>query len=215
MLWSIIRFIKVFIQNLIWNFFLFQHGCPIGLSKTSWTMDIKDLKIVLKHIKRKLNNELIILELGSGVSSLIISSFLKKYQKNGMLISIEGNKNYFDKLEKFILKYKLSSILCLYYIDYFNYGSFIWFNKESILKILKMFDKKIDIIIIDAPPGSLCNNSRAPAIPFLLEFLNDKGVVFLHDTNREDEANIINHWSCFFSNIERYNTKCGLTKFEK
>jgi len=51
-------------------------------------------------------------------------------------------------------------------------------------------DRRVDILLVDAPPGILCPRARQPAIPFFLSYLEQDGIVLLHDTCRQDESDV-------------------------
>jgi hypothetical protein len=57
--------------------------------------------------------------------------------------------------------------------------------------------EKIDLLIVDGPPGSKTEMSRYPAVPFLMDrkLLAEDYSIFLDDTQRYYESKILDRWS--------------------
>jgi predicted O-methyltransferase YrrM len=53
---------------------------------------------------------------------------------------------------------------------------------------------RIDMLVIDGPPGFIQRHSRYPALPQLFDRLADGAVVFLDDAARPDEREIVASW---------------------
>ncbi|MFC2085573.1 class I SAM-dependent methyltransferase [Bacteroidota bacterium] len=135
----------------------------------------------------------VVVELGSGVSSLIIALCLKKIGK-GKLVTVEQSKEYFSITGKYFKLYDLESNAKIIHapvqkID-INNDSWSWY---SITK--NMFPGKIDFLIVDGPSGDLQKMARYPALPFLKDRLSDDPIVILDDGSREDEQEIVKRWS--------------------
>lgn len=52
----------------------------------------------------------------------------------------------------------------------------------------------IDMLVIDGPPATKNEHARYPAMPELIERLNDNAAIYLDDTNRAGEQKIIATW---------------------
>lgn len=79
---------------------------------------------------------------------------------------------------------------------YINGKKWLWYNTNFINNI-----DKIDILIIDGPPGYINKMSRFPALPLLINKLNTNCIVFFDDALREDEKKIIEKWKILYSNF--------------
>ena len=149
-----------------------------------------DFLYKITEIIEKYKPELII-EAGSGVSTLIASYSLKKYNSKGQIISLDHDKKYSNFTKNEIVAHELekySKIIHAPLIEYSNY-KFRWYNIEKMANI-----KKIDLIIIDGPPSKLYKFARYPAIPLLLNNMSDEAVIILDDARRKTEQEIIKKW---------------------
>lgn len=63
---------------------------------TKWTIDGDLLKIIIDEIYSINKNNITVLELGSGLSTIVLSNILKKLNK-GKLYSIEHDKLFYEK----------------------------------------------------------------------------------------------------------------------
>jgi hypothetical protein len=58
-----------------------------------------------------------------------------------------------------------------------------------------LHDQKIDLLLIDGPPGFIQPLSRYPAIPTLYNNLDEHCTVILDDAARKDEQIIAKKWA--------------------
>ena len=133
----------------------------------------------------------LIIEAGSGVSTLIGSYSLKKYNPKGKIISFDHNDLFASLTKKEIHEHQLdkySDVIHSDLIDYPDY-KFSWYDIRKV-----SFQKKIDLVIIDGPPSKLNKFARYPAIPLLLDNLSDKAIIILDDAGRKYEKKIIEKW---------------------
>lgn len=168
---------EIFVNNLSFNI-------PPIFNK--WSIDGDLAKIIVEEIIKRENPK--VLEFGSGASTVIISKILNILGE-GKLCSIEHDEKYFNNTKKLIELNKLSSVNDLILapleeID-INGKEWLWYKTDFLEKIRD----KIDILLIDGPPGYIQRMSRFPALPVIINRLNDHAVIFLDDGNREDEKN--------------------------
>lgn len=175
---------------------------------TEWTIDGDLLKIIIDDIYNKKYN-INILELGSGLSTIILSQILNKLN-NGKLYSIEHDRIFYEKTKKLLELNKLDNICDLFFSPlenvYINGIKWIWYNTYFLSKV-----NNIDILIIDGPPAYIQKMSRFPALPILIDKLNYNISIYLDDGNREDEKKIIREWKNLYKelNFEFINTLKG------
>lgn len=138
----------------------------------------------------------IIVECGSGVSTTVIASSLKKFGK-GKIISLDHLSTYAQKTKRNIEIEGLedSSEVLFAPLRKFQLdkGEFFWYETDELFKILK--GKKIDMLIVDGPPKSLQRLSRYPAVPILKDYLSENCLVILDDANRKDEKQSAEIWA--------------------
>lgn len=189
---------KLYIDNL--NF-------EIPLSFGGWAIDEDFAKIVVDEIiKREYSY---ILELGSGISTLIIAKIIKLMGK-GEFISVEHDKRFFDDTSKLLNLNKLNEYVKLIYAPLKSISidgkDWFWYDTNFINGI-----EKIDFLLIDGPPRYIQEMSRYPALPLLAEKFSENVVIYLDDGKREDEKAIIEKWKQIFSylNFQYIDTSKG------
>ena len=193
---------EIFVNNLSFNI------PPIF---NEWSIDGDLAKIIVEEIVKRENPK--VLEFGSGTSTVIISKILNILGE-GKLCSIEHDEKYFNNTKKLIELNKLSNVNDLILapleeID-INGKEWLWYKTDFLEKIRD----KIDILLIDGPPGYIQRMSRFPALPVIINRLNDHAVIFLDDGNREDEKKIIKEWRALYPHLtyEYVNTLKGAWK---
>ena len=162
----------------------------------------KIVEIILKYKPR------IVLEVSSGVSSVLIGLALKM-NNYGKAFSFEHDTSYADKTRKNIEVNSVGDISIIMDCplnDYLIDGeTWKWYETREL-----SFTDKIDLLIIDGPPRSTQNLARYPAIPLLHKYFSDNVIILLDDANRADEVIIIEKWIVYLEkegykiNMERY-----------
>ena len=140
----------------------------------------------------------IIVEAGSGISTLISAYSLKKIS-NGTIFSLEHHENFSNSIKAEIQNHLLtnySKIIHAPLIKYPNYD-FQWYDIKSLNKI-----EQIDLLIIDGPPSKDSKNARYPALPLLIKKLKKGSIIILDDANRNYEKNIIKIWKKEYDCLE-------------
>lgn len=61
---------------------------------------------------------------------------------------------------------------------------------------------KIDLLVIDGPPGFLQEQSRYPALPMLADRLAAHCTVFLDDAARDDEQALVQRWLAAYPDFQ-------------
>lgn len=157
-----------------------------------------------------------IVELGSGVTTLISGYSLEKFGINGKIISFDHDERYARKTRDEINLHDLSDRIELRVaplemctIDNQNWK---WYSTNKL-----KFEKKIDLLLIDGPPVKTQKNARYPAIPILYEHLNDQAIIIMHDTDRDPESSSIKKWLFQFDDLKTENlySEKGITVLKK
>ena len=125
-----------------------------------------------------------ILELGSGLSTLIIGIIAKK--KHIEMTSLENNLKWSDNIIKLIDKYKLDNIVIINPLK--DYGEYEWYNPD--------FKKtpSFNLVICDGPP-STTKGGRYGFLPIMKESLSLRAVIIVDDTIRIEERDIVKRWA--------------------
>jgi len=152
----------------------------------------------------------LILELGSGLSTVIIAMILKKIG-HGKLVSVEHDKKYLDKTREYLEIHGLSQLVKLIHapLKEIHVGGrkFLWYTPESFKSV-----RDIDMLIVDGPPGNTCKLARFPAMPVLYEKLSKNAIVVIDDMVRKDEQEMLKKWVRIYKDIkyELLNTDRGM-----
>lgn len=197
-------------SSLSWKLFLVRYHLPISLKRRAWSMHIQDFECIFTLMKGKRN--LTVLELGSGISTIIFASGLSRLSQNSSIVTLEAEERWMEAIQKMVVKYELTDYVRVHHVPYKQYAVYIWFDEQAIKEILG--DKKIDILVVDAPPDTLCHYSRRPAMPFFLPYLKRESIVVLHDAKRPDEVQIVREWKYYFHECETIDTPLGLAVFK-
>ena len=132
-----------------------------------------------------------ILEFGSGISTVIISNFLKANKLNAKLYSVDNDLEWQDQVKNQIEGNNNTEFF------HFPIGetefSFMnekvkWYKipRDHLINNLK----EIDLVIVDGPSGGICKYSRFGFIPFLMNKLSIDAIIFVDDTHRPEEIDI-------------------------
>jgi hypothetical protein len=164
----------------------------------------KIVEIILKQKPR------FVVESSSGVSSVLIGLALKM-NNLGKAISLEhdtfhaettNNNLVVNEIEEFTII--MHCPLVDYMIDEVNWK---WYDTHELT-----FADKIDLLVIDGPPGSTQSLARYPAIPLLYQHFSDKTIIVLDDANRKDEIIIVQKWISF---LEAHNFEVVCSTFDR
>ena len=172
------------------------------------------LKLIMETIIS--NKPELIVELGSGTSTIIAAKTLEKL-KSGFLLSIDNDAKFAEQtrqritletLEKYseVITSELKDITV-------NGESYNWYDTSFLEKI----EIKIELLIVDGPPRIINKNARYPAIPLLKKFITDDTVILLDDGRRKDEQNTVELWLKELDKFkaEYFNTEKGTFKLSK
>ncbi len=153
--------------------------------------------LISEVLKRKPH---VVLELGSGVSTLLIAYCLEK-TGSGRVISFDHDAKYCEQSRERIREHRLDNIAEIAHVPLrevqLKQASWDWYDAARIDP-----DIKIDLLVIDGPPGQIQNISRYPALPLLSKYFSDEVVILLDDAGRPDEKIILDMWAREFPDFE-------------
>ncbi len=158
---------------------------------TGWAATPELAVTVLRQII--FNKPQTIVELGSGVTTLINGYGLEKYSPNGKLISLDHDEDYAEITRRELHQHGLSTFIDLRFAPLIdtdlNGEQFKWYDLSDFPG-----DTEIDILIVDGPPVSTVKFARYPALPLLADHLSKSCKIIIHDTNRKEETGIVKRW---------------------
>jgi hypothetical protein len=147
-----------------------------------------DFLVEIVNIIRNKKPEIIV-EAGSGVSSVVAGYALKK-NGGGKILSLDHDKKYSNLTQEEIVNHNLQEYSDVIHAELIKYDNdLIWYNIESIEKI-----KSIDFLIIDGPPSKNSKDARYPAIPLLIDRIKIGGIIILDDGARNKEKSVVQKW---------------------
>jgi len=128
---------------------------------------------------------MLVVGLGSGISDIIVGYCIER-SGFGKMISLEHNEEYLLKTSDLIRLHNLSDIIEVQHCPLKEYKisekSWYWYDWK-----IEINKQKIEMLIVDGPPGATQHLARYPALPLLRENLSDDCIVILDDAYREDE----------------------------
>lgn len=183
-------------------------------SMTGWAATPELAVSVLKSIQ-KYRPETIV-EIGSGVTTLISAYSLRQFDIAGQIISLDHDKLFAQRTMNELNLHDLSSFVDLRVAPLenirINEKEWQWYSRDQLT-----FNRPIDMLIIDGPPVKTQKNARYPAIPVLYNELAENAVIIIHDTDRTSESESIDKWLHSYKNLtaEYQPTEKGITIIKK
>jgi len=170
-----------------------------------WAASPDFLLEVMREILASGKKSPTIVELGSGVSTVVLGYLLENFFPQGRLITLEHEYDFFMDTKEQLSLHSLKSVNLIFApFSYYRIGneSFRFYDVSLLEKVLK--ERKIDFLIVNGPPESTQKLARYPALPLLREHLSDDFVLFLDDAKREDEKETALRWK---RELELYSSK--------
>ncbi|BCB08492.1 hypothetical protein HHSLTHF2_23820 [Vreelandella venusta] len=166
------------------------------------------------------NKPRVIVETGSGASTLVIADALRQ-NGVGVLISLEHLKKYGDQTWQTLVDEHLTE-----WVDLRVGELVLWkndhLNSKSTDKPSRWYPldlngiNHIDLLIVDGPPGDTCQFARYPAVPALFDRLAVNAEVWMDDANREDEKAICKRWAELYDfDLEYISLEKGLARLTR
>lgn len=150
---------------------------------------------VLEHRPRR------VLELGSGVSTLIVAYALRA-AGGGQLVSVDESERYRDSTLAHIRRHGLEDVAHVIHAPLVERqvgdSPYRWYDTTRFGDI-----PAIDLMIVDGPSGRTGPLARFPALPLLWHKLGPASVILMDDADRDDERHIITKWCEQYPSLRR------------
>ena len=163
-------------------FALLKFSAPIPPTR-SWAAS-PDLLLTIADLVRTRKPRLVV-ELGSGVSTLIVAKAGAR-----KVISIDNSAEFAEKTREMLKAHKVRGVEVRVAPLKAHSSGVDWYDTAKLKDL-----KKIDMLIIDGPPGSKNINARKPALYEFLKQLSPKAVVVIDDANRTGEREMAEAFS--------------------
>jgi hypothetical protein len=141
-------------------------------------------------------NRSTIVEFGSGISTVIIAKLISLHSLNAKLYSVDQDSKWQGSLNGILESESINNHVELITAEIVNLPNFSeekanWYSKEILNERLP---KEIDLMLVDGPTLSTGSHSRIHALPFVIENLSNNFSIFLDDTYRKGEQEILTDW---------------------
>jgi predicted O-methyltransferase YrrM len=164
-----------------------------------WPASPDFIKILISIILE--NRPLTIVELGSGVSTLIQGYCLEHIGK-GRIVSIDHDGGFAAVTRNNMKLHSLDSygdiVHCPLGDVEINDEKHFWYSID-----MSILPDTIDLLVVDGPPASYGSTIRYPALPYFYERLTDNGIVLVDDAARPGEKEIVQRWMAAFTSLEQ------------
>jgi len=140
------------------------------------------------------NKPTCVVELGSGISTLITAYALEKYgPSDAKIISLDHSEKYSkvtrELLKEHELEHRAEVIYAPLQTTLINEASYSWYGLDDL-----ELSHKIDLLLVDGPPVKTNKMARYPAIPLLYKYFSKHCVILLDDAARKSEQDSVQHW---------------------
>lgn len=156
---------------------LLKFSAPVPPTR-SWAAS-PDLLLTLAQLVGTYKPKLVV-ELGSGTSTLIVAKAGAK-----KIISIDNSEEFADKTREILKEHKVRGVEVRVAQLKPHISGSDWYDIERIKDL-----KRIDLLIIDGPPGSKNPEARMPAYAEFIAKLSPNAVVVIDDVNRDGERKL-------------------------
>lgn len=159
------------------------------------------------------NKPKLVVELGSGISTLITAYALEQHGETGAhIISLDHSQEYAQKTTELLKVHELETHAQVLYspLEPTQIGNktYSWYNLDR----LSLKDT-IDLLIVDGPPVKTNQLARYPALPLLISKLSNECIILLDDAARPSEQQAVSQWLGEFPGFkqEYISNKKGLS----
>ncbi len=139
----------------------------------------------------------LVIELGSGVSTVVIASALEKCG-HGRLMAFEHDQTYLEKTAALLRAQGLTDRVDLVYapLRTYRFGdeAFRWYDIPWPILDTARAECGAELVLVDGPPKATGNMARYPAHPLLKQYYAPSACILLDDAGREEEQRIAARW---------------------
>ena len=158
-------------------FALLKFSAPIPPTR-SWAAS-PDLLLTIADLVRTRKPRLVV-ELGSGISTLIVAKAGAR-----KVISIDNSAEFAEKTREMLKAHKVRGVEVRVAPLKAHKSGVDWYDTAKLKDL-----KRIDMLIIDGPPGSKNPDARKPALAELFSKLSPNAVIVIDDVKRIGERQL-------------------------
>lgn len=158
-------------------------------SSGHWALNPTDLLELWLVVDRR--RPALVLELGSGVSSVWLGYAVERY--GGQLISIDHDPAYATQTRAQLRRHGLDQLAEVRLAPLrpvtLDGELFQWYDQAAFTGVAG-----VELLLVDGPPGGTGPQARYPALRLLSDQLAPQATVVLDDAERPDEQKILRRW---------------------
>jgi hypothetical protein len=167
-------------------------------SSGRWALNPTDLLGILYLIEQE--KPRLVLELGSGTSSVWIAYALEKF--GGRLVSIDHEAEFASRSRTLLAAHGLDHVAEVRDTPLRTVTvkgeEFRWYDVDGLADV-----DGVDLMLVDGPPGGVGPLARYPALHLLGRKLSAAATVVLDDAIRPDEKNVLARWEAEIPGLRR------------
>jgi predicted O-methyltransferase YrrM len=153
-------------------------------STRSWAASPDVLLSLLHHAKQ--SNPKTILDLGSGMSTLVLA----KSAPGAKVFSIDNSAEYAGKTKEMLSLHKVTNAEVRVAPLVAHASGVDWYDVSQLADI-----SDIDLLFIDGPPGSKNDRARHPALTECLSKLSPRAIIVIDDAGRDGEKDLAHEFA--------------------
>jgi hypothetical protein len=158
-----------------------------------WALSAEASERVVREIMDR--RPALIVECGSGTSTLLMATCLKEFEIDGRIISIDHDSTYAEATRNLLdqrgVADRATVVTAPLTSRAIDGQSVQWYDLDP----EDHLDGKIDFLLVDGPPNPLGSMIRLPAVPVFQEHLSSDSLILLDDGQRQDERKVAEAWA--------------------
>jgi predicted O-methyltransferase YrrM len=135
----------------------------------------------------------LIVECGSGASTLWLALALRRFGIDGRIVSLDHDPVFADKTRGFLVRHGVSDLVEVRDAPLEDFtlgeGTYSWYARRAWEDLAG-----IDLLFVDGPPAATGDKARYPALPLLREALKPTATVALDDLVVPDMQETLRLW---------------------
>jgi hypothetical protein len=184
---------------------------PLGGAYLPWTgFALRPAAVMTVINELMLNRAASVLELGSGLSTVIAARFMRQCGPEGArIVSVDDNTEWLERVREYLERDGLTDLVELVHAPLVDWappdgadgagGEFPlperWYDPAPIRAAVG--EAQVDFLLVDGPRAKR-TIARYPALPELSRHLAPTATVVLDDANRPGEVEIVARWTGAF-----------------
>lgn len=139
----------------------------------------------------------VILEFGSGISSVLLGYAIKQHGF-GHVYTLEHDLEYAEKTRSILKQHGLDSFVTILHCELIDYtidqNNWKWYNLEKLDSEIR-----VEMVVVDGPPYQVQDKSRYPALKLLDKNIVKGGTLLVDDCRRGEDMEVVKLWLKEFS----------------